>query len=220
MRITLEGDDRQTLIARLGLSSDASDADVTAAVTNRILAEANTPTPQPAPAPGAPPAAPTAPAVTPSGPQPGSPTPSGEGEGGEGGDLPAEDDEDVEVVDVAAYRALVARAGQADQLEEAARITRRDQLVASAVRAGKFPPSRRAHYATRYDTDPEATEAAINRMADNVVPVKERGVDVSEEELQASDAYPKEWVSGGHQPAPASTTNAGGERRSRVITED
>jgi hypothetical protein len=35
MRITLEGDDRQTLIARLGLRSEASTADLTAAVTNR-----------------------------------------------------------------------------------------------------------------------------------------------------------------------------------------
>jgi hypothetical protein len=154
MRITLEGDDRQTLIARLGLAENASDADVQQAA--------------------------------------------------------------------AAFRALTARAQSADQLEEDARVQRRDDLIATAVRQGKFPPSRRAHYQERYDTDAEATTAAINRMKSNVVPVKERGADVSEDQMEASDAYPTEWLSRPGAPEPQKTTsaNGGGERRSRVITED
>jgi hypothetical protein len=217
MRITLEGDDRQTLIARLGLSTDASDADLQQAVTARILAE-SAPTPQPAPAPGDTPTPPAAPATTPSGPQPAPPSNSTE----EDDDADVTDSDDVEVVDVAAYRALVARAQSADQLEEDARIRDRDNLIAVAIRDGKFPPSRRTHYASRYDTDPDATRAAIDRMAKNVVPVKERGVDASDDQMEASDAYPTEWLGrpGAPQPAQTTTAGGGGERRSRVITED
>jgi hypothetical protein len=243
MRIALEGDDRQTLIARLGLSSDASDADITAAVTNRILASGgDNPPSQPAPAPGDTPNQPTAPATTPSGPQPAGPTQPGGGEGGGGGtadpsqpgnggsagsgptsagtatdDLP----EDGVLLDPEAYRALTARAARSDQLEEDARITTRNTLVESAIRAGKFPPARRNHYRERYDSDPEATTAQIERMAANVVPVKERGVDVNEQELEASDAYPKEWVHGGQSQAQATPNgNGGDDRRSRIHTED
>jgi hypothetical protein len=212
MRITLEGDDRQTLIARLGLAENASDADVQQAVTARILAESgdnpppNDPPPSPAPGQEQEP--------------PGTTDPDGGGAPPRE-DLPAEDD-DVEVVDAAAFRALTARAQSADQLEEDARVQRRDDLIATAVRQGKFPPSRRAHYQERYDTDAEATTAAINRMKSNVVPVKERGADVSEDQMEASDAYPTEWLSRPGAPEPQKTTsaNGGGERRSRVITED
>jgi hypothetical protein len=229
MRITLEGDDRQTLIARLGLSSDASDDAIIAAVTTRLIAGNGDGGTQPPADP------PTAPATQPAGPtQPGggegggggTPDPTQPGNGGAAGSgptnanaaLPDEDDDDVEVVDAAAYRALVARAVRSDQLEEDARIKTRNDLVESAIKAGKFPPARREHYRNRYDTDAEATTAAIERMAKNVVPVKERGVDVSESELEASDAYPREWVTGGAvqtQPTPNGSAPA-----SRIHTED
>jgi hypothetical protein len=202
MRITLEGDDRQTLIARLGLSSDASDADINAAVANRILASEPEPTPTPTPTP--------TPAPEPTPPPTNDPP----------APVPADDDEAV-VVDSAAYAALVARAGQADQLEETARVNRRDTLIAQAVRDGRFPPSRRKHYAARYDSDPEGTTAQIERMARNVVPVKERGVDASAEDLEAqSDAYPTEWLPEKQPPAAANGTAAPAVRQSRIHTED
>lgn len=205
MRITLEGDDRQTLIARLGLSSDASDADINAAVTNRILAESPSPTPTPTPTPAPEPEPPTP-----------EPTPTSENDPAP---VPADDDEAV-VVDPAAYAALVARAGQADQLEETARVNRRDTLIAQAVRDGRFPPSRREHYAARYDSDPEGTTAQIERMARNVVPVKERGVDVTAEDLEAkSDSYPPEWLPE-KQPQAANATAAPAVRQRRIHTED
>jgi hypothetical protein len=228
MRITLEGDDRQTLIARLGLSSDASDDAIIAAVTTRLIAGNGDGGTQPPADP------PTVPATQPAG-----PTQPGGGEGGGGGTpdptqtdhggaagsgptnaaaLPADDDDDVEVVDAAAYRALVVRAARSDQLEEDARVKTRNDLVESAIKAGKFPPARREHYRNRYDTDAEATTAAIERMAKNVVPVKERGVDVSESELEASDAYPREWVNGGAPQAQA--TPNGSAPASRIHTED
>jgi hypothetical protein len=126
-------------------------------------------------------------------------------------------------VDAAAFRALTARAQSADQLEEDARVQRRDQLIATAIREGKFPRSRRAHYQERYDTDAEATTAAINRMKANVVPVKERGVDMPDDQMEASDADPAEWLNRPGVPEPNNTTTAGGvgdRRSSRVITED
>lgn len=209
MRITLEGDDRQTLIARLGLSTDASDADITQAVTARILAES---------APPSPPEPPEQPDPNREQP-PGSADPEG---GDNNGDNDPPDSDDVEVVDAAAYRALVARAGQADALEEQARIKDRDDLIAKAIRAGKFPPSRKKHYTERYDSDPDATRTAIERMASNVVPVKERGVDPSEQEMEASDAYPMEWLNGS-TPQASSPNGTGGQqprRQSRIQMED
>jgi hypothetical protein len=41
-------------------------------------------------------------------------------------------------------------------------LQRREQVLASAVAAGKFPESRREHYARMWDADPERTEALID----------------------------------------------------------
>jgi hypothetical protein len=207
MRITLEGDDRQTLIARLGLSSDASDADITAAVATRILAESEAQPPADPPA---------APAATPSGPQTTDPPAASEEEDDE--DL---DDADTVHVDAAAYRALTARAERSAQIEEEARVATRDRLIEDAIKAGKFPPARRNHYRERYDSDAEATAKQIGRMAKNVVPVAERGKDVSDEDLEAkSDAYDPTWVPEVAQRAAAANGAAGGGRPSRIHTED
>jgi hypothetical protein len=205
MRITLEGDDRQTLIARLGLSSDVSDGDLQQAVTARILAEANAPTP---PAPPATPPAPAAPVASTEPPE----------EEEEVTELPEGDDQ--VVLDLAAFQHLERRANRTEHLEEEARVTRRDSLIDAAIKAGKFPPSRREHYRNRFDTDAEATEAAIKRMRDNVVPVKERGVDVTEESLQASDAYPQEWLPERQPAAATATANGSGGRPSRIHSEE
>lgn len=41
----------------------------------------------------------------------------------------------------------------------------RDRLLDRAIAEGKFPPTRRAHYARLHAQDPEATEQFIARLA-------------------------------------------------------
>jgi len=52
----------------------------------------------------------------------------------------------------------------------------RDQVIAQAVRDGKFPPARKDHWVRLWDADPEGTREAIAGLARNVVPVTEIGV--------------------------------------------
>ena len=223
MRINWEDDERPALIARLGLEESASDEDISAGMTELIASD-------PAPAPVTPPA------------------------GGSGDDDPDEDDEDEDddperedpneiadptegldeedtiVIDVAAFRAMRERANLTARLREDDRIKTRDDLITAAVKEGKFPRSRVKHYTARYDSDPESTAKLIARMSKGMVPIEERGIDVSEDEDAESDAYPRDWVPDvAARAAQASVEQGGGavavpvavpSRRSRVQTED
>lgn len=136
--------------------------------------------------------------------------PSTEGEGTEeeahasAEDL--EDDQDVVIVDVASYRRLVGRDQMAGQIEAANRVRDRNELVEEAIADGKIGPSRREHYRTRYDSDPEGTQRLLASLTKNTIPLEERGVDAAQEEADPS-AYPAEWLpelaaqaAGGQQP--------------------
>jgi hypothetical protein len=46
----------------------------------------------------------------------------------------------------------------------------KDDLLDGAIKAGKFPARRRAHYAALYDSDPVRTTALIGRLAAGAVP--------------------------------------------------
>jgi hypothetical protein len=59
-------------------------------------------------------------------------------------------------------------------------------FIAAAVEKGKFPPSRVEHYTKRYDSDPDGTRAEIDALAEDVVPVTERGIAASSEETPTS----------------------------------
>jgi hypothetical protein len=64
---------------------------------------------------------------------------------------------------------------------------RRDHLIEQAVAAGKFPPSRREHWAREYDRDPAATEVTLAALAPALVGVR------SPTALAAGDSpYPRE----------------------------
>jgi hypothetical protein len=228
MQLRFDGDERSVLIARFGLPGTVTDTEIGDAVQRHLLAAESPPNPDPQP----PADPPTAPATTPSGPQ--GPTvpggdPGSQGAGGnDGGNTPPdaatnpeEDDSALEgmtVLDNAAFAELQARAAMADRLKEEDRVRRRDELVAAAVKAGKFPPSRRDHYAALFDSDPEGTERMIKRLHGNVVPLEARGVEPSEVEANP-DAYPQEWL-----PETAATAGSNGAgkqtRQSRVTTED
>lgn len=206
MRIVLDAGEKELLIPKLGLKDDASDADVAAAVVAKAT-EAKEPVKK----------------VD----EPPKKDDEKKDDDDDDDDVTAvkkdDDDEDLDddddsviIVDVAAYRDLTTRAGLSDKLKEDARVQKRDGLIEGAIRVGKFPPARRKHYTERYDSDPEATEKQITRMAKNVVPVEERGHDAAEDDQAHSDDYPRDWA----PELAAGQAQAKPERKSRIHSED
>lgn len=68
---------------------------------------------------------------------------------------------------------------------------KRDRVLDKAMDVGKFPPSRREHYSTMYDADPDGTVELLNRMAENAVPVDVLGYagDSEKNKSEADRAY-------------------------------
>lgn len=68
---------------------------------------------------------------------------------------------------------------------------KRDRVLDKAMDVGKFPPSRREHYATMYDADPDGTVELLNRMAENAVPVDVLGYsgDAEKNKSESDRAY-------------------------------
>jgi uncharacterized protein DUF6582/Mu-like prophage I protein len=140
----------------LGLQSDASDDEVTAALVAAGLATASPPSgPEPAPEP-----------VNASGTQ----------------------ELDRRIAAAAAKGGLVTI--DPTQLQElrdavvrASAVTKRleardrDEAIAAAVKAGKFPPSRREHYERYWDADPVGAKEVIASLATGLVPVAASGYD-------------------------------------------
>jgi hypothetical protein len=200
MQLRFEGDERKTLIARFGLPADASDTDIGTKVQEHLLAaEESQPPADP----------PTVPATTPSGPQ-GPTVPGGDpGTGGTGGGGEPTPQQPAKPGSAAT---------ESDDGEEE-RVSKRDSLIAGAVKAGKFPPSRREHYAKLFDSDPEGTERTIKRLQANVIPLDQRGVEAIDLDAQ-DDSYPTQWLP--ERPQVTGGANGAGQsvRQSRVITED
>lgn len=88
------------------------------------------------------------------------------------------------------------RAGASAGVEERQlRLQREDnELLDSAVRAGRFSPARREHYAALLQADREGTRQMIAGLADNVVPVQERGAQGNGAEGGANDGSAEAFV--------------------------
>lgn len=87
---------------------------------------------------------------------------------------------------VAAAQGLIQRQEQAD----------RDKVLNDAIRAGKFPLGRRKHYETMLSADPVGTKALIATMEPGLIPVAESGEQGSDAaSVAASTAYPSGWAS-------------------------
>jgi ATP-dependent protease ClpP protease subunit len=71
------------------------------------------------------------------------------------------------------------------------RVEARDRALDDAVKAGKFPPARREHWARLYDLDPEGTRQTLASLADGVVPLQ----DVGEPGGEPTDADESEFDS-------------------------
>jgi hypothetical protein len=61
-------------------------------------------------------------------------------------------------------------AARAQQVTEA-----RDRALDDAVKAGKFPPARREHWATLWDADPDGTRQTLAALAEGTVPLADIG---------------------------------------------
>lgn len=68
---------------------------------------------------------------------------------------------------------------------------KRDRILDKAMELGKFPPSRREHYATMYDADPDGAVELFDRMAENAVPVDVLGYsgDAEKNKSESDRAY-------------------------------
>jgi hypothetical protein len=85
-------------------------------------------------------------------------------------------------IDKAAFEELKASAAKGAEAHDRSSRGQARHVHRRAVEKGKFPPSRVEHYTKRYDSDPEGTRAEIDALAEDVVPVTERGIAASSEE--------------------------------------
>lgn len=79
------------------------------------------------------------------------------------------------LVDTETLDGLKVAASRGQSAWDEIRKQRKDELLDGAVRAGKFPPSRRDHYASLYDADEEGTRELVNQLATGLVPVEASG---------------------------------------------
>ena len=85
--------------------------------------------------------------------------------------------------------AAAGRVAREKQVEE-----ERCKLVDEAIKAGKFPPSRRDHWLTSLKHDPDGAKEAIASLEPGLVPVQEQGAAPADDQLAVA-AYPAEWLS-------------------------
>lgn len=99
------------------------------------------------------------------------------------------------VIDASALDELRTQAAAGVRAAQDAARAHREQVVAAAVAAGKIPPARRDHWLGLLELD-EGTEAVIDGMPSNVIPVAPigytGGVDEASDE-DASPLYVKAW---------------------------
>lgn len=81
----------------------------------------------------------------------------------------------------------------------------RDGKIDAAVKAGKFAPAQVEHFKALWAADPSGTEAIIDALAENVIPVEQRSVGGGGEEMaaSASGTYPSSWLTASEQAAVA-----------------
>ena len=63
----------------------------------------------------------------------------------------------------------------------------RDDVIAQAVRDGKFAPARKEHWAKLWDADPEGARQVIDGLTKNVIPVEALGIGLQDDD-EAIDA--------------------------------
>lgn len=94
------------------------------------------------------------------------------------------------LIDETALDALRAQAASGQAARDQQLADHRERVLAAAMAAGKFAPSRLDHFRSAWDADPEGTEElVVNKLAEGVVPVDERGHDQATPGKSTSSAY-------------------------------
>lgn len=166
--------DAAKLREALGLAATASDDEVRNALASAGLATTPAAMPDPTTNPGQPGQA-----------KPGDPTPPGT-------PAPTDPATPVNLLDDQALSAAAAKNGlitidaaqvqafrdgmsRADALAKKLDGRDRDDAITNAIKAGKFPPSRREHYEKMWNGDPEGTRQLMDSLAAGLIPVTANG---------------------------------------------
>ena len=70
----------------------------------------------------------------------------------------------------------------------------RDDVIAQAVRDGKFAPARKEHWAKLWDADPEGAREVLAGLTKNVIPVDALGTNLEDDEsidAEFASLFPK-----------------------------
>jgi hypothetical protein len=79
-----------------------------------------------------------------------------------------------------------AREGVAARAQQ--RTESRDRTLDDAIKAGKFPPARRDHWARLYDADPDGTKTTLASLEAGLVPLADQGAPGGEEPVDPFEA--------------------------------
>jgi hypothetical protein len=198
----------RALRGRLGLTEDqlpddATDEQVTAALTAEQPGPGQQPPPTDVPSPDQlptekdpnnpnGPAGPTSPRVAP----PGAP---GAEEETEPLAASRQVPEGYVAVPVAAWAQVQQNASAGARVAEQTENQRRDGIIASAVKDGRISPAQKGSFAKMFATDPQGTEILLTASVEQgglmkgTIPVSARGTDPSVVDVP-EDAYPADWL--------------------------
>lgn len=97
------------------------------------------------------------------------------------------------LVDADKLRELTVAASAGVKAYERQQDEDRDRALDEAIRAGKFPRSRKEHYASLWKADPAGTKGFIDKLEGGVIPVSESGTSI-EAGATEEEAYPAAWL--------------------------
>ena len=127
------------------------------------------------------------------------------------------DDDNVIKLDRQTFESLKAGAAAGLRMEQETSKTKREALVDSAIGDGRIPPARKEHWEKALEADFEGNSAVLASLAPGLVPVDERGSNVTGEEVLAAgtEAQVKGWT---HSLFPE--TRAREERQAAIANGD
>lgn len=196
-------------IRALGLEPGATQEEVNAAIIARNSEEPAVTTP-----PAHPTATPPGPARAPQTNVPNTPDPNTGDDAGEPTDQPQPPEteapqgepaptavaipEGMQLIDSATLANLQAGVAAAQRIEASQKAKEVDDMLDRAIKAGKFPRSRRAHYVELFKVDPEGTKQVIASLAPGLIPVEpgqELGAPGNEDDVDDNqNGYPETWA--------------------------
>jgi len=101
------------------------------------------------------------------------------------------------VVDRETWETVARQASEGAALAASTRDQERDRFLNDAIKAGKFPPSRRQHYLDAWTADAEGTRGLIDSLQPGLVPVEARGTATApneQERIAAEGTYDQSWL--------------------------